>query len=92
MVKQLKIPEDTTILDAAKMEGLDLPSVCESGSCTHCVGRVIAGKVYQESPTCLDDNDLKKGYACLCQAAPRENLVVHTHQFNDLFLARYVDF
>ena len=92
MVKQLEIPEDTTILEAGWQEGMDLPSVCESGSCTHCVARIAAGKVYQESPVCLDDNDLKKGYACLCQAMPRENLVVHTHAFNDLYLSKNLDF
>lgn len=92
VVKQLEIPEDTTILEASWQEGMDLPSVCESGSCTHCVARIAAGKVYQESPVCLDDNDLKKGYACLCQAAPRENLVIHTHAFNDLYLSKNLDF
>lgn len=46
VTKEFKIKnDDDTILEAARDEGLELPAVCESGTCTHCVGRIAAGSV-----------------------------------------------
>lgn len=44
ITKEFKIQnDDDTILEAAREEGIELPAVCESGTCTHCVGRIAAG-------------------------------------------------
>lgn len=74
-----------TVLDAALREGIRLPSDCRKGTCTACVGQVIAiedeagdGRPhaadavdYRRPPRALEESDRADGYALLCIAQPR---------------------
>jgi ferredoxin len=76
-----------TILEAALRERIRLPYDCRKGTCTACVGRVLAveGETeadseapeaaaavdYQRPPKALEESDRRNGFALLCIAHPR---------------------
>lgn len=70
-----------SVLDAALREGVRIPYDCRKGTCTTCVGRVVAVEDdaldpasaldHRRSPRALEPDDLADGYALLCIALPR---------------------
>ena len=67
--KNVVVPEGTTILDAAKQAGIDIPTLCflkeinEVGDCRMCIVEVEG----------------RKGFATSCIQKVEEGMVVHTH-------------
>lgn len=61
----------TTILDAARAAGYELPYSCRTGICGSCKGRVVAGTI--DAPATLEgitEDERKAGCTLLCQAKP----------------------
>ena len=72
--QKVTVPEGTTILDAAKQAGIDIPTLCflkeinEVGDCRMCIVEVEG----------------RKGFATSCIQTVEEGMVVHTHTQNVL--------
>lgn len=60
----------TTVLDAARAAGLDLPFSCRTGVCATCRAKVLAGEVEMARNFALLEDDLKAGIILTCQAHP----------------------
>ena len=70
--QEVKVPEGTTILQAAKQAGIDIPTLCflkdinEVGDCRMCIVEVEG----------------RRGFATSCIQKVEEGMVVHTHTPN----------
>jgi len=68
------------ILEAARRAGLDLPSACEIGWDLACACRVLAGDFDNSDARRYYPEDAEAGFALICTAKPRSDLVIRTHQ------------
>ena len=64
----LEVSEDSSILDAAKEVGLNLPMPCRTGTCDACIGKLSEGRLDQTEQSLLDDAQIAEGCALLCRA------------------------
>jgi CDP-4-dehydro-6-deoxyglucose reductase len=80
--KTFVVKEGESILIAALRQGVMLPYSCKNGTCGSCKGVVLSGEVHYpfHPPLALERNDIAAGYALMCQAAPRENLVIKVRE------------
>jgi len=74
----LTVAADQTVLAAAQAAGLDLPSSCNAGVCTTCAAQLLSGSVDQSEGMGISPELQEQGYALLCVAYPKSNLVVET--------------
>ena len=71
---EIKVPKGTTILEAAKQAGIDIPTLCflkeinEVGDCRMCIVEVEG----------------RKGFATSCIQTVEDGMIVHTHTPNVL--------
>lgn len=70
--------EDETVLEAALAAGWLLPYGCRDGACGSCKARIVQGRIEQGqiSESALSDEERTVGYALLCRARPRSDLVI----------------
>ena len=64
------------ILDAALMQGLDLPYACKGGVCCTCRAKLVEGEVDMEVNYALEEDEIANNYILTCQAHPRSEKVV----------------
>ena len=81
----VQVPEDRYILQAVENQGVELPFSCRNGACTSCAVRVISGEIYQPEAMGLSPDLRDRGYALLCVAYPRSDLVVETQDEDEVY-------
>jgi ferredoxin-NADP reductase len=77
-VYQLAVQYPTTILQAAKREGIFLPYSCEAGKCGNCVAHCQAGHVWHSYNEVLTDKEIAQGLILTCVGYPVGGDVVLT--------------
>ena len=65
-----------SILDAALLQGADLPFACKGGVCCTCRAKLIEGKVEMEVNYALEADELAAGFILTCQSHPRSERVI----------------
>jgi CDP-4-dehydro-6-deoxyglucose reductase, E3 len=77
-----EVPEGQNVLQAGLGAGHMLPYSCRAGVCRTCRGTVLEGTVDYGlvHETYLPETDKAKGYALLCQAKPRSDLVIEVRE------------
>jgi ring-1,2-phenylacetyl-CoA epoxidase subunit PaaE len=68
--------EGSSVLQAALMEGVDLPFACKGGVCATCRARLLEGKVEMDANYALEADELEAGFVLTCQSHPRSDKVV----------------
>ena len=61
---------NTTILEAALDQDIDVPFSCQGGVCTTCMAKVLKGKAVMEKNIALSDEEVEEGFILTCQAHP----------------------
>jgi ring-1,2-phenylacetyl-CoA epoxidase subunit PaaE len=64
------------VLEAALMEGVDLPFACKGGVCSTCRAKLLEGKVEMDNNYALEADELEADYILTCQSHPRSEKVV----------------
>ena len=68
------------VLDAARRQGLALPSSCEQGWDLACAVRVLRGRLDHTDARRYYPRDEHAGFALICTARPLSDLRLRTHQ------------
>ena len=64
-----------TLLQTARMAGLNPPSSCEVGSCGTCMARLTGGSARMINNDALEDDEVEEGWVLTCQALPTSETV-----------------
>ena len=64
-----------TLLQTARMAGLNPPSSCEVGSCGTCMARLTEGHARMLNNDALEDDEVEEGWVLTCQALPTSRTV-----------------
>jgi ferredoxin-NADP reductase len=66
----LDVKYPNTILETAKLQGIDLPYSCEVGRCGTCAATCVSGKVWMSRNEVLLDKEMEKGRVLTCTGYP----------------------
>lgn len=69
---------DTSILQAGRRSGLDMPYACQSGVCSTCKAQVLEGDVRMQRNQALTPAEVAQGFVLCCQAEPVSTCVTLT--------------
>ena len=72
----VQCPAGSTVLAAARMAGLRLPSACNKGVCGTCKSRLVSGTVELRHGGGIRQREIDEGFTLLCCARPTADLVV----------------
>jgi len=74
---EFDLPYDgESVLDAALMQGADLPFACKGGVCCTCRAKLIEGEVEMEVNYALEADELAAGFILTCQSHPRTEKII----------------
>jgi ferredoxin len=74
---QYDVEADLTLLEAAEMSRIELPSSCRNGTCRTCVCRLVRGEVaYAIEWPGLSAEEKAEGYVLPCVARPTTDVVL----------------
>jgi ferredoxin len=74
---QFDVEGDLSLLEAAEMSRVQLPSSCRNGTCRTCLCRLVSGEVtYNMEWPGLSAEEKQEGYVLPCVARPASNLVL----------------
>jgi phthalate 4,5-dioxygenase reductase subunit len=71
----VEVPAGTTILEALRAHGLDVPSSCESGTCGTCRTRLISGEADHRDFVLGDDERATNIMVCVSRACSDELVI-----------------
>lgn len=74
--KQVKVPRQGNVLDAALAASMDLPFACKGGVCCTCKARLIEGEVDMAVNYGLEPDEIERGFILTCQAKPLTDKLV----------------
>jgi ferredoxin len=78
---QFDVEGDLTLLEAAEMSRIELPSSCRNGTCRTCVCRLVSGEVtYTIEWPGLSAEEKAEGYVLPCVARPMTHVVLEQTQ------------
>ena len=78
---QYDVEADLTLLEAAELSRIELPSSCRNGTCRTCVCRLVSGEVtYTVEWPGLSAEEKAEGYVLPCVARPISNVVLEQTQ------------
>ena len=61
---------EKSILDALMDEGLNPPYSCMEGNCMACMAKIKEGRITQDDPGILTDDNISENEILTCQAKP----------------------
>jgi len=74
---QYDVEGDLSLLEAAEMSRVQLPSSCRNGTCRTCMCRMLSGEVsYAIEWPGLTAEEKAEGYVLPCVARPMSNVVL----------------
>ena len=74
---QYDVEGDLTLLEAAEMSRIELPSSCRNGTCRTCLCRLVSGEVaYNVEWPGLSAEEKAEGYVLPCVARPTTDVVL----------------
>lgn len=76
----IEVPDETSILETAEEQGMELPYSCRQGVCSTCTVKTIEGEVDQSEGSNLSEEKIAQGYVLICIAHPLSNCVFETHK------------
>ena len=84
--KTIKVSQEEYILDVAEAQNISLPYSCRNSCCFDCLGKVIEGKVDQNTKALnfLKRDEIEAGYILICAASPLSDCTILTHQEEEL--------
>ncbi|MCF3947701.1 hybrid-cluster NAD(P)-dependent oxidoreductase [Acidiphilium sp. AL] len=74
--RTIRVPADRHVLEAARLEGLRLPSSCTKGLCGTCKSRLISGKVEMHHQGGIRQREIDQGMILICCSKPLTDLVI----------------
>jgi ferredoxin len=78
---QFDVEGDLTLLEAAELSRIELPSSCRNGTCRTCVCRLVSGEVtYAIEWPGLSAEEKAEGYVLPCVARPTTDVVLEQPQ------------
>jgi ferredoxin-NADP reductase len=74
--RSIEVPENMTVLEAAKRAGMRLPSSCTQGLCGTCKSKKVSGTIDMNHQGGIRQREIDAGMMLLCCSRPTSDLVI----------------